>query len=374
MTHTKEQILEVFGYFIEGGHVVEIEQSRGGLINQTYFVTHEREDGKHRKYVMQCINRAVFPNLPELMENVIRVSEHMQERCRASADPDAKRGYLHFIRTRDHHNGVDSETLGFWRLYRYVENSVGRFEASTLFEAYSAGAAFGRFQSLLADMPPPRLHETISRFHDTRNRYAVLEEAAKQDAVGRLQFCRDVLEGLRGLQAAALAVQEAAEATRMPERVVHNDAKLSNVLLDASDGHAVCVIDLDTCMPGLSLHDFGDLMRSICTNTAEDTDKPEQTAVRLDMFKALADGFLSGAGDVLNAEERALMPDSGIALTTEVAVRFLTDYLRGDVYFNIRYPEHNLVRARAQLALAQRMVEALPKMRALVAAPSLKLV
>ena len=183
-----------------------------------------------------------------------------------------------------------------------------------------------------------------------------------------------MLEGLRGLQAAALAVQEAAEATRIPERVVHNDAKLSNVLLDASDGHAVCVIDLDTCMPGLSLHDFGDLMRSICTNTAEDTDKPEQTAVRLDMFKALADGFLSGAGDVLNAEERALMPDSGIALTTEVAVRFLTDYLRGDVYFNIRYPEHNLVRARAQLALAQRMVEALPKMRALVAAPSMKLV
>lgn len=366
MTHTQQVLEAVFANFIEGGRILDVEQGKAGLINQTYFITFERNDGTVCKYVLQCLNRTVFPNLPELMENVIRVSEHMESRCRKGNDLDAKRGYLHFKRTLRRQNGLDSATLGFWRLYRYIDNAVGRFEATTEFEAYSAGEAFGRFQSLLADMPPPRLHETISRFHDTRHRYEVLEAAVQKDVVRRLESCRDVLEGLRKLKKAALKVQDAADAGRIPERVVHNDAKISNVLLDSADGHAVCVIDLDTCMPGLSLHDFGDLMRSICGNSAEDTDKPDGIAVKLDMYKALASGFLAGAGDVLTSEERALMPDAGVALTTEVAVRFLTDYLSGDVYFNIRFPEHNLVRARAQLALAERLVEALPAMQAVV--------
>ena len=367
MTHSEETLRNVFGKFVEGGKIESIEQNRGGLINQTYFISQTGSDGVLRKYVMQCMNRHVFPKLPQLMENVFRVSRHMEVKCKASKNPDAKRGFLNFRCALDGQCYVDSEELGFWRMYRYIDHAVGRLTATTTFEAYSAGKAFGNFQSLLSDLPEPRLHETISRFHDTRNRFAVLEEAAKKDAFGRLKDCRDIMEGLFNLKDAALAMQEAADAGRIPERVVHNDAKLSNVLLDEEDGRAICVIDLDTCMPGLALHDFGDLVRSICTDSQEDTDKPEFIRVRLDMFTALSEGFLAGGRGFMLPEEKCFMPDAGVALTTEVAVRFLTDYLSGDVYFRAKHPGHNLVRARAQMTLAQKYVEVLPEMRAIVA-------
>lgn len=367
MTHSKDLVYEAFSNFIEGGSILDVEQFRGGHINQTYFVIHEDAHGRRRRYVMQCMNRTVFPRLKELMENVIRVSEHMHRRCAALTHADAHRGYLRFIRTRDGANSLDSETLGFWRLYPFIENAVGKMIPSAPSEAYSAGEAFGKFQNLLADMPPPRLHETIARFHDTRWRYDNLEAAASKDACGRLAGCRDVLDGLRELRDAALVVQIAAEAGRIPERVVHNDAKLSNVLLDSKDGHAVCVIDLDTCMPGLVLHDFGDLMRSICSSKDEDTEHPEEIEVREDMFAALHAGYVAGAAGMLTAEEEALLPESGAVLTLEVAVRFLADYLSGDVYFRVKHPEHNLVRARAQLVLGRKLVAAAPALHAIAA-------
>ncbi len=367
MTHPEALIRDVFGHFIGGGRILSVTQFRGGHINQTYFVTHEDYERKRRRYVMQCMNRVVFPHLDALMDNVIRVSEHMHARCNADPEADAVRGYLHFIRTRTRANSLDSNTLGFWRMYRFIDNAVGKMTPSTQQEAYSAGEAFGKFQSLLADIPPPRLHETIARFHDTRNRYAALDQAVADDRVDRLSMCRDVVEGLLALKDTALVVQLAAEAGRIPERVVHNDAKLSNVLLDADDGHAVCVIDLDTCMPGLALYDFGDLMRSICSSTDEDTPEPESTVVRTDMFTALHAGYVKGAAGMLTPEERALLPESGVVLTLEVAVRFLADYLMGDVYFSTKYPEHNLVRARAQLVLARKLMEALPELHAIAA-------
>ena len=367
MTHTMDFLHEAFSNFIEGGRIVEVEQFRGGHINQTYFVTHEDARGRRRRYVMQSMNRTVFPRLKELMENVIRVSEHMHRRCAGQSHAAVHRGYIHFVRTLDGQNSLDSEVLGFWRLYHFIENAVGKMIPSNEAEAFAAGEAFGKFQELLADMPPPRLHETISRFHDTRWRYDNLEEAAAKDACGRLAACRDVLDGLRALKDAALVVQVAAEAGRIPERVVHNDAKLSNVLLDSTDGHAVCVIDLDTCMPGLALHDFGDLMRSICSSKDEDTERPEEIVVRKDMFAALHAGYVKGATGMLTAEEKALLPESGAVLTLEVAVRFLADYLAGDVYFRVRHPEHNLVRARAQLVLARKLVAAMPELHAIAA-------
>lgn len=365
MKHSEETISEAFANFVEGGRVVSVEPFHGGHINHTYFVTHEDYHRKRRRYVMQCMNRTVFPQLEALMENVIRVSEHMHARCHSKSDIDSARGYLQFFRTHEGANSLNCERLGFWRMYRFIDNAVGKMIPSTEQEAYSAGEAFGKFQSLLADIPPPRLHETISRFHDTRNRYSVFENAVALDAVGRLDSCRDVVEGLRALKDMALVVQIAAEQGRLPERVVHNDAKLSNVLLDANDGRAVCVIDLDTCMPGLALHDFGDLMRSICSSTPEDTPHPEETVVLKAMFTALYAGYLKGAAGMLSAEEKALLPESGIVLTLEVAVRFLADYLAGDVYFATKYPDHNLVRARAQLVLAQKLIEALPELHAI---------
>lgn len=363
MTHSLEQIRAVFGAFVAGGEVTAVEQFCGGNINQTYFVTHETAEGVRQRYVLQCLNRMVFPHLEELMENVVRISEHMHAYYERQHDTDGR--YIHFLRTLNGDVSFDSEALGFWRLYRYIENAVGKMIPSQPNEAYSAGEAFGRFQALLADLPAPRLFETIQRFHDTRWRYENFEAAVQQDAKGRLAACQDVVEGLRALRPYALLVQEAFERGELPERVVHNDAKLSNVLLDEQDGHAVCVIDLDTCMPGLSHHDFGDLMRSICNNKDEDTKDYADIAIRFDMFKALYAGYVKGAATMLTPAEKALLPEAGIVLTLEVAVRFLADYLAGDVYFRIAYPEHNLVRARAQLSLAQKLVEALPRLHAI---------
>ncbi|NLB68191.1 MAG: aminoglycoside phosphotransferase family protein [Lentisphaerae bacterium] len=366
MTHPEEILVKVFRKFVEKGQITSVAQNFSGLINQTYFLSQIGSDGVLRKYVMQCMNRNVFKNLPQLMDNVFRVSQHMEQKSKSSADPDAERSFLNFLCTLEGNCYIDSEELGFWRMYRYIAHAVGRLEATTVKEAYSAGKGFGKFQCQLADMPPPRLYETLSRFHDTRNRYDILKDAASQDPHNRLTHCKDVLDNLLSLEDAALAVQKSHEAGRIPERVVHNDAKLSNVLLDEEDGRAVCIIDLDTCMPGLSLHDFGDLMRSICTNSAEDTQTPENIQIRFDMFEALVAGFLDGGDGFMLEEEKYLMPDAGITLTSEVAVRFLTDYLSGDVYFQTKYPEHNLVRARAQMTLAQKFVDSIDHLREIV--------
>lgn len=354
-SHTPEQLKTIFAKFNSTYTVVKTEQYHGGHINRTYFVETEAPGHiTHGRYILQCVNTFVFPNIERLMDNVFRISEHLE---RNSKDP---RDYLHFYRTADGGYGVPDGPEGFWRLYRYIGDAVGRTEASSPNEARVAAEAFGRFQARLADMTGPRLCETIEKFHDTRNRFANLEKAAEADVKNRLSSCRDLLEGFRAIREPALSVQKSFEAGEMPERIVHNDAKFANILLDTHDQHAVCVIDLDTCMPGLSLHDFGDLVRSMTGTAAEDEPDVSKIAVRPEMFEALKDGFLREAGDVLTPAEHRLLANGGLAMTTEVGVRFLTDYLQGDVYFSTKYPEHNLVRARSQLTLARAMLDKLP--------------
>lgn len=333
-------------------------QYSGGHINSTYFV--EVHDGKMSgRYVLQRVNTHVFPNIEGLMDNVIRISEHLSEKAAAAKSPDAARSYLHFLRTVDGHPGF-SDGEGFWRVYRHVDGVTCKDQASSPSEARQAAFAFGRFQELISDMEGPRLTETIPHFHDTRQRYENLVKAAKEDAIGRADGSLDAYDGLMELRDKALTLQRAFEKGEIPERVVHNDAKFSNVLLDENDGHAVCVIDLDTCMPGLSLYDFGDLMRSMTATAAEDEPDVSRIVARPEMFDALKGGFTAAAGDMLTPAETALLAYGGLAMTCEVGIRFLTDHLEGDHYFRVNYPGHNLVRARSQLALARSMLERLP--------------
>ena len=355
-----EEITEVFGHFTRTGRVAAVEQIVRGHINRTFLVTHEDLDRKRRKFILQKLNTTVFTRPHELMDNLVRVSEHIRAKL---GDADDGRGSIRFKRTLDGAVALDSPTLGFWRAYRYIDNAEGRLSPESEQDAYAAGAAFGRFQALLADLPAPRLHETIPHFHDTRRRFARLEESAAADPAGRLRECAREFDRLRELRPYALRVQEAAEAGVIPERITHNDAKFSNVLLDSADGHPVCVIDLDTCMPGLSHHDFGDLIRSICDSETEDSATPEKTFVKLDAYRALYAGYAKETDAVFSADEKALLPDAGIVLTLELVARFLTDYLDGDKYFAVRYPGHNLRRTRAQLAFAEKLIEALPTMR-----------
>ncbi|MBQ2282308.1 MAG: aminoglycoside phosphotransferase family protein [Kiritimatiellae bacterium] len=365
MTHSEETIKQVVANFFPEGEVVHIEQSHGGHINQTYFVDCKITSSDVHRYVLQCLNRKVFPDLPGLMDNVLRVSEQMSNYAKEH-NMNMTRSYLHFIRTVDGAPAVDDEKLGFWRMYRYINNAVGKQVAESPLEAFKTAEAFGLFQGMLSGITGPRLVETIKAFHDTRKRYERLERAAKEDKFGRFAESKEIFDGLMAIKPYALALQEAFDNGEIPERVVHNDAKLSNILLDVTTGNAICVIDLDTCMPGLAGHDFGDMARSMSSQTAEDEEDLSKIAINFDIYNSLIRGFLKGAKGVLNDREVELLPDGGIAMTTEVAVRFLTDYLEGDVYFSIKFEGHNLRRARSQLRLAECMVEALPKLRELV--------
>ena len=360
-THSLETIRSVFAAFFPGAPVLRVAQNLGGHINQTYFVETTRRADGCRVFVLQCVNKHVFPNVLGLMDNVMRISEHLERKSFSDPTADHKRDHLHFIRTTDGAFGVDSET-GFWRLYRFVAHAEGRLQATCPSEARAAAAAFGRFQALLADMPPPRLVETIPAFHDTRRRYEALERAFIENRAGRADEpeARELLDGFRAMRPLALSVQESFERGEMPERITHNDAKYSNILVDPDDGRPVCVIDLDTCMPGLSLHDFGDLMRSMCAEAPEDEPDVAKIRARPEIYEALAEGFLAEAGAVLTPAEKRLLPNGGAAMTLECGVRFLTDYVEGDHYFRVLKPRHNLVRARAQLALARSMAAVLP--------------
>ena len=218
-------------------------------------------------------------------------------------------------------------------------------------QAEQAGRAFGEFQSLLADLPAPRLHETIPDFHNTPLRYAALERAIAADACGRVAAAQPEIEFVGRRRALAPALLDLHRAGEIPERIVHNDAKITNVLLDAATGAGLCVVDLDTVMPGLSLYDFGDMVRTMTSPTAEDETDLSQVEVQLPLFEALARGYLAAAGCFLNAAERAQLVTAGKLITLEQGVRFLTDFLSGDTYYKTQRPDQNLDRCRTQLKL-----------------------
>jgi aminoglycoside phosphotransferase (APT) family kinase protein len=218
-------------------------------------------------------------------------------------------------------------------------------------DARAAAFAFGRFLAQLADLPPPRLHDAIPRFHDARLRFEQLEAAVRADAVGRLGGCRAEVEFALAREPVVARFEALKQSGALPDRVAHNDTKLNNVLLDDATGESLCVIDLDTVMPGSALTDFGDLARSAATRAAEDERDLARVRVETDLFAALADGFVRGAGASLGAEERAALPFGALLMTTVIGLRFLADHLRGDTYFRVHREHHNLDRARTQFAL-----------------------
>lgn len=330
-----------------GGPVVSIEPLLIGHINDTYVVRTGGADG--RRYLLQRLNTTVFGDLDALTENISRVTAHIWAALHARGESPARRA-LTTIRTRDG-AALLRRRGGVWRMYPYVEGTHTPLRVRGPDDAYQAGRAFGEFQRLLADLPPPRLHETIPHFHDTPRRLAALRAAVESADARRCALARTEIESVFAHDALAGALLRLHEAGVAPERIVHNDAKISNVLLDEHSGEALCVVDLDTVMPGLSLFDFGDMIRSMSSVEPEDHAAADEIDVDAGLVAAIADGYREQAGDMLTAAERAHLLDAGQVITLEQAARFLTDYLRGDVYFKIEHPEHNLQRARAQLGL-----------------------
>lgn len=342
-------VLEAALKFMLGGTIDSISPFSGGHINRSYLVSASTKGGI-RRFLLQAINTSIFKSPFAVMDNIERVTSHLRGRLLRDGCTDVTRRVLELVRTVDGPLWFQSDS-GFWRCYRFIENTRVELSVSNESQAFTAGHAFGTFLRQLDDFPAPPLHETIPRFHDTPSRVLDLRRVIEADRVGRVRESLSEIDCLlaHAVMADALTIPLAQGV--LPCRVVHNDAKLSNVLLDTESGDAVCVTDFDTVMPGTALFDFGDMVRSMASHSAEDS--TDLSSIRVDpgLFHALAYGYVAGAGGALTPVERSLLTTSGIVITYEQAVRFLTDWLDGDRYYGADYPRHNYDRARSQMAL-----------------------
>lgn len=341
---------ELCAQYPECGRCVSVEVLAGGHINDTFLAKYEVTGGI-RSLVHQRINHNVFKNVPSVMENVVRVTEHARVWFAKNGVVDVERRVQTVYPTRDGNYYWQDSNGNYWRTQDYIANAFSRVAPESSDDAYEAAFAFGMFQRVVADLDKPRLHETIPGFHHTPQRFSAFEAAVTSDQCGRLADCQQDVDWVLGQKAWHGLVQQAWDAGVLPERVVHNDAKVANVLFDCDTSEGLAVIDLDTVMPGLSIHDFGDLVRSTTCNAAEDEQNLAKVSVDIDMFSALAAGFLNGAGELLTREERSMLLLGAKTIILEQATRFLKDHLDGDVYFRVYRPNQNLDRARTQIQL-----------------------
>ena len=340
------------------------EEICNGNVNHTYKVNYITDDGTGmaviKPYLFQKINSYAFRNAEQLMSNIERVTDHI--RCRR---PDnVCLSFLHTEITGTRKTYME-EGNDFWRIYEYV-HAVTFNQCGDTGILRGAGEAFGDFQNVLSDFDAAQLYYTIPDFHDTRKRYQTLLRDAEADPIRRVAECRDELDYLISVQDKACRLTDLYNAGKLPLRVTHNDTKVNNVLFDEKTLEPLVVIDLDTVMPGLMGHDFGDAIRFAANFAAEDAEDTSRTGVDLNVFWAFADGFLMKTAGTLTEEEKKTLALSCFAITCELSTRFLSDYLIGDKYFKIAYPKHNLVRARSQIALARDMEKKLDAMQAIV--------
>jgi Ser/Thr protein kinase RdoA (MazF antagonist) len=338
--------------FVVEGELAAAEPFGAGHINDSFLLTYRRDD-KTARYLLQRINDAVFPKPALLVENIRRVTAHITKKLMSRGVSDVGRRVLTLLPTHDGEPCYRDDAGSYWRLYRFVEQTRVHEAAETPEQAAHAGRMFGTFQQQLADLGGPRLHETIPDFHNTPLRFEALDWAVQTDPCQRAALARDEIDFAdrhRSLAGVLLDLQRRGE---IPERVVHNDAKISNVLFDAVTDEALCVVDLDTVMPGLSLYDFGDMMRSMTCTAAEDEIDLSRVEVQMSLFEALARGYVRATGGFLTPAEREHLVFAGKLITLEQGVRFLTDYLNSDTYYKTQRPNHNLDRCRTQFKLVE---------------------
>ncbi len=341
------------------GQVSSFAPHGNGHINDTYLVTCEAAPAPAR-YILQHINRNVFHNPVAVMQNIERVTAHLAAQSASEADGAGRS--LQLIPTRDGRNwylDADGET---WRAYRFIQNARTYETVTSVEQAFQAAVAFGGFQQQLANLPPPRLQDTIPDFHHTPKRFMALERAIADDAVGRAAIVQPEIEFALARQSITSVLLNAG----LPERITHNDTKFNNVLLDDVTGHAVCVVDLDTVMPGLALYDFGDMVRTTTSPADEDERDLSKVTMQFPMFEALVRGYLQAAGGFLTAAEKQYIAFSGKLITFEIGIRFLADHLAGDTYFKVHREGHNLDRCRTQFKLVESIERQEEKMNRLV--------
>jgi len=352
MAYQEKQLQEISKKFQIYGEILYAETLKIGHINETYTATYD-QGGTRVRYIHQKINQMVFKNPEAVMKNVIRVTTHLRKKQEAQNIRDVTRRSLTVIPARDgkcfFQNG-DSEV---WRTFVFVEGVETYESVQSPQQAYQAGKAFGQFQQLLVDLPGQRLFETIPDFHNTRKRFSALLEAIQRDRFNRAREAGPEIRFALEHEPLVDVILKAMARGTIPERITHNDTKFNNVMLDVLTGEAMCVVDLDTVMPGCALYDFGDMVRTTTSPTLEDEPDLSKVKMQMPMFKKLAQGYLSAASQFLTKAEKSLIAFSGKLITFEIGIRFLTDYLSGDTYFRIHRSGHNLDRCRTQFRLVE---------------------
>ena len=335
-----------------------------GHINSTYCLYFDRENRPPMRVILQKINTSIFQDADGLMNNITLVTDHIRKKNADS--PDVDRCTLTVIPTVDGKSYYRAENGDCYRAYVFVENSFSLQQVENADQFESLAATFGEFQNQLADFDASQLVESIPNFHNTAKRFEAFEQAAEADLAGRAATVADEIAFAKARKEDASLLLNELKAGNLPLRVTHNDTKLNNVLFDADSSKAVCVIDLDTVMPGLVHYDFGDSIRFGASTAAEDEKDLSKVEMDLGLFEAYTRGFLASCGKALTEKEIEYLPFSAKLMTYECGIRFLTDYLNGDTYFKIHYPDQNLDRCRTQFKLVADMEEKMEAMKAIV--------
>ncbi len=359
------RIAKIGDQFAIEGEFLYGEELCSGHINTTYRACYRTDENHEERYILQRINEKVFKCPKDVMRNVEKVTRHIMWKV-IRRRKDAAGQTLSLYPARGGRTYITLEDGGVWRCYNNIEGTHTYDVVENTRQAYQIGHAFGSFQNLISDMNPADIVETIPDFHNTPKRYEALEAAFAGDPAGRAASCESEMALVRFWVPELRNLIALQEEGLLPTRITHNDTKINNVMLDADTDQSVCVIDLDTVMPGLALYDFGDMVRTATCTAEEDEEDLSLVEMQMPFFESLAEGYLDAAGDFLTKAEIDLLPFSGKLITIEIGMRFLTDYLLGDSYFKVSRPDHNLVRARNQFHLAQSIERQLPKMEAFV--------
>lgn len=346
------------------GKIIEIKENNVGNINKTYIITTQNMNEKN-KYVLQKINTTVFNEPYLLMQNIENVTEYYKKYLIKNHE-DVKRGTLSVIKTKNNINLYRTKNDEYYRMYNYVDGArtYDKSENSQMF--YNVGKAFGHFAKVLNNYPIDGLSETIPNFHNSKIRYNDFMKDIKKDPCGRVKNVLSEIVYIVQRQDELSAIVDKIECGDIPRRVTHNDTKINNVLIDEKTNEAICVIDLDTVMPGSALYDFGDAIRSGASTTYEDDANLENVGINMEYFRAFTKAYLSETRDILTNSEIEFLALSVKIITLELAMRFLNDYINGDTYFKCSYPEHNLIRARNQIKLVDEFEKHYDEMNSIV--------
>lgn len=358
-------IQEVTNNFDLGAEVTNTEIFGQGHINTTYRVTVKNTDGEDDKYILQMINTSIFTNPDALMENIFGVTEFLKKKIIAKGG-NPKKETLYFLKTKDGKTYYNCSDGNAWRIYHFVGDTICLEKVESPDDFYTVAETFGNFQNLLGDYPADTLNETIEKFHDTPNRFNNFKIALEADVMDRAKDVQKEIDFVLAHEKDCAVLKDLLDEGKLPLKVTHNDTKLNNVLIDEKTGKGICVIDLDTVMPGLALHDFGDSIRFGANDCAEDEPDLAKVNFSLDLFEVFTKGFMSAAGNALTATEKEYLPWGAKLMTLECGMRFLTDHLQGDTYFKIHRENHNLDRCRTQFKLVSDMEKVWDKMDEIV--------